>query len=216
MISDDDLILLSAYIDGELDSCPAGELRQRLLQEQDLRAALDEMVSNDDMLKDYSSQINEHPVPVEIQSLIESRDVRRFMHPRVTALAASILLLAFGGIFLTLDRGSESTLAVLDRIMSGERVETPTGFVEVVASFHHQDGRICREFLTATEQAIACRDRDVWRVELAIPSSQPGKDTYQPAGTENLAVIDKYIARNIDGTVLDPQQERTLIEQGWQ
>ena len=214
MVSDDDLNLLSAYIDGELDAGTAGEVRERLLRERDLRAALDQLRSTDEMLKDYSAQINGQPVPVAIQTLIESRDESRF--PQVAALAASILVLAVGGIFLSLDRRTESDLAVLDEIESGQRIQTPTGFVEVVASFHHQDGRVCREFSTATERAIACRGSDGWHVELAIPSIEPGKETYQPAGTADLEIIDEYITRNIVGTVLGSQQENALIEQGWQ
>lgn len=212
MISDEDLMLLSAYMDGELDATRMNELRERLREEPELRRELEEMQTTDELVKSYSSRIDTRAVPGSVTSLLQNRqDISRF---RPYALAASILLLA-GGLIAAFVNRPEPALIVLDRIESGQRVETNEGNLEVIATFRHHNGSVCREYQMNGERSIACHAGEGWEIVLSVPSMDTPQEIYQPAGSGDLSAIDDYISRNKQGDVLTLSEEKALIRNGW-
>ncbi len=211
MISDEDLTLLSAYIDSELDSADMNAVRERLLKEPGLKAALEEMQEVDQLVKAHADQMDDRAVPENVASLLAASEESQ---SRFVAMAASVLLVLAGGLFfLVLDSGAP--LAELDVAESGKRTTTESGYLEVVATFHHRDGHVCREYRTETERSIACRDGSSWNVVVSVPSADVPEGTYQPAAGSDLAAIDEYISEHIQGEVLSSAEERELIESDW-
>jgi hypothetical protein len=224
MIDNEDVVLLSAFLDSELEGQTANALRERLIRDPALRRELEALKQGDAMLKDFASQIDSRPVSTQMQAAIKPRNTRN----RVLATAASVLLLVAAGVLFVPSQTTEvAALESLGLIESGERIATATGYLEVVASFHHRDGRICREFATADKQGIAClprtgsaeslgQDSGGWQEILFVPLNGHVEGSYQPAGVGELTSLDEYIAKNMDGEVLGLSAERKLIVNNWQ
>lgn len=71
----DDLELLSAYLDEELDPAETRALQQRLAQEPALQAQLDELKANDAALMDTFDAINQDPLPEGLANLLKEAPV---------------------------------------------------------------------------------------------------------------------------------------------
>jgi hypothetical protein len=100
----------------------------------------------------------------------------------------------------------------------GDRIQGQVAF-----SFQSSDGRWCRQFerhdLESTQSvaAIACRDADVWQVELMQTIHQPLMDAghFRAASGSELESLDIFVMQRSAGEVLVGAPEAALIQRGW-
>ena len=178
MISEDDQMLLSAYLDNELSGEDGRSLKERLLQEPELRRELDSLKGGDEVLLAYSSRIDGKPMPSQLEELFSEQ--HRSAQFSYLAAAASIIVMV-GGFLLLQSRTGENEL--MEQLASGERADTLEGYIEVVARFRHQDGFYCREVMTHNVHAVLCaKTTSKWLTAISIPRTDSPDDTYQPAG----------------------------------
>ena len=76
MIAEDDLKMLSAYADDELEGQALSAFKERLLAEPELRRELDMINENDELLKGYARQIDSRDIPKETQALVAVHSAR--------------------------------------------------------------------------------------------------------------------------------------------
>ncbi len=211
MISGEDLTLLSAFEDGELEGEQLSEFRHRLLQEPELRRELDAIRSTDERLRDYASWIDATPVPEQIAGLV------RFPLGRSSAklfAAAAVFVLTIGT-YLIIPNELDIDYSLLTFMESGQRIDFGEDYLEVVASFQQLDGRYCRELITRDSHQIVCLMGESWQSMIEVSRLDPPADAYQPAGGY-MAPIDRYVRDHTSGTVIEAVEEKQLIENDWQ
>ena len=171
----DDNLLLSAYLDGELDAAAREQFEQRLEREPELRCQLDQLRATDTALQQTFSDIAREPLPDKLEQLLQAespalsgsdannvapiRSWRQSWLSWPTALAASITLAV--GIFIGLNQPAPDVgMALLSPMLqpSGELARMlssgPSGteihFDDHAArpelSFRHRDGNLCRQY----------------------------------------------------------------------
>lgn len=212
MISEEDLALLSAFEDGELDGAQRSELQQRLLREPDLRSELESLRATDESLRDFARQIDTSPLPESIAGLVRVAPGRSAV--KLFAAAAAVFVVTIGS-YLLMPRSAEIDYAQLSVLESGQRLAFGDSYLEVVASFQRLDGQYCRELMTRDSHEIACLLGASWQPVIAVSRQDVPVDAYQPAGTD-LALIDGYVRQHIDGAVMTAREEHSLIKSGWQ
>lgn len=88
----------------------------------------------------------------------------------------------------------------------------PSGAVQngvtLIASFHDGAGTLCREYETASQTGIACRQDGAWQLRLAVASG--GAGGYAPAS--GLEIIDTWMAQNDGGAPLSAEAEAEALK----
>ena len=212
MISDEDLTLLSAFEDGELEGEQMSEFRHRLLQEPELRRELDAIRSTDERLRDYASWIDATPVPEQIARLVRLPAGRSAT--KLFPAAAAVFVLTIGT-YLIIPNELDIDDSLLTFMESGQRIDFGEDYLEVVASFQQLDGSHCRELITRDSHQIVCLTGESWQSMIEVSRLDTPADAYQPAGGY-MAPIDRYVRDHISGTVIEAVEEKQLIENDWQ
>ena len=212
MISGEDLTLLSAFEDGELEGEQLSEFRHRLLQEPELRRELDAIRSTDERLRDYASWIDATPVPEQIAGLVRFPPGRSAA--KLFAAAAAVFVLTIGT-YLIIPKELDIDYSLLTFMESGQRIDFGEDYLEVVASFQQLDGSYCRELITRDSHQIVCLTGESWQSMIEVSRLDTPADAYQPAGGY-MAPIDRYVRDHTSGTVIEAVEEKQLIENDWQ
>lgn len=115
--------------------------------------------------------------------------------------------------------------SVLELAPSGRRLDTPTGHVEVLATFARPDGAVCREFErqqgAQVDAGIACRaaagatNSASWQVAMVASATRPDGTGYQTASDAQHQAVNRYVAQHLPAAPLDAGAERTLLERAW-
>jgi hypothetical protein len=213
MISEQDIEQISAYLDDELSSEEMQKVRQRLLQDPAFREEFDAMKGGDEMLVQFSGSIDTTPVPERVKQLL-GKSEESGQHAYGFFASAAAVLLLIGGLFVLQER--PAPYAWLDSLESGKAFESANGTVEVIATFNHKDGRVCREAKTNGKRAVFCRTSDDWQMVLEVAASDAPNGTYQPAGVSNIHDIDRFVRENMQGLVLTLEEEQALMQNHWQ
>jgi len=196
-MKEQDITLLSRYLDGELPAAEAARLDQRLAGDAELRAGLDR-------LRELNRQVCSlfeagDTVPTAVSELLAEApqapskrgEILRFPGPeRATressrrwpfALAASFVAVIGAGLILESGGPSETLLPGNDAIVSAALDQYPSGDgwvaladgreLQPVLTFPSREGEWCREFLLRGGdndwRAVACRDDGRWVTQAA-------------------------------------------------
>jgi hypothetical protein len=239
---------LSAHLDGELDATTAAALEADLANDPALTDRLAALAGVDDLARAAFAAPMDAPVPDRLRAVLEApapvidlasrrRPAERpawlapvlaaaaalgvgfFVGTQQTAPALPQALLQADATVITQDNPA---FALLEQTPSAQTVNTVGGGVfKPVVSFTAADGRTCREFELAADQAsavgVACRGADSWRLEILLaaddrPDASAG---YVQASGFNAAALDAALDQLGAGPPLDPAQERDLITRGW-
>lgn len=207
-ISDEDALLLSRYIDGNLDGKESAGFKARLLSEPELLQLYEALAQNDEVLSDMVGRIESEPVPDEIETLLTESD-RPNPYERWQVIAASVLVGVVVLSFLTVSDQDAELASLLDVTPSGQVVAYEAGSLEVISTFETQFGW-CREFMTTSERGVACRDSDSWTVMASEPVlNGDGGGVYQPAGNDS--GVQEFVLRELLGPVADREIETRLL-----
>jgi hypothetical protein len=119
-----------------------------------------------------------------------------------------------------------SLLVALETAPSGREVEAAGRQYLVLASFARHDGGICREFNVsgkasdaADHLGVACRlPGGGWELDVLATEERPADPAhggFRTASERQFEVVDAWRLAQTRGAPLTPEQERTLIDQGW-
>lgn len=158
---------------------------------------------------------------------------------RPTALASAAALGVGLWLGLSMLTGSESPrlaqhqpvadralLVALESLPSGRVVEAAGRQIELLASFEHRDGRICREFNSSLREGepvdhlgLACREPSGgWTLAVLSSEERPADAShggYRTASDHQHETLDRYRQQHTLGQALDPYYEQTLMQRGW-
>lgn len=232
-MTEQDLELLSQFLDGELPSPQARVLRERLLAEPELRAQLERMKSVDDRLRRVFAETG--TVPPRVAALLEDSATRdTATRPRHVgrwgfAIAASVLAAA---VFLASPEWRQQQPAgdvllaqALESVPSSSDAWTALDDdrqVRPLLSFATHSGGWCREYLlqqgSDSWHGVACREGESqWSTELLVPeaaAAAPGD--YRPAGAGDTDAIADFVDQRAADIALSAAEEAGLIARGWQ
>ena len=240
-MTEQDLELLSQYLDGELDAAEAQELRKRLIADPQLRAGLDRLQAVNNTVKNAFDIPDADAVPAQIVQLVEStgRNIRGVpAHRRAGwgfAVAAS--LVAATGLVLAPDWQQQAPQYPEGRVTGDPLLASVLEYaasrasgwdslddgrqVRATLSFQKTDGGWCREYLLSgvdsTWHGVACRSEGHWSIEVQSPGTVAGSaNEYRPAGTTDSDEIASFINTQAADIALSPEEEAALIARNWQ
>lgn len=200
-----DLEMLSAYLDNELNEGQRTALEQRLELEPELQQQLACLKQSDAMARSYFSEINSQPLPLNIEAMIlnaragdqntQAKPTARiltwpkFKAPSWGLASAASVLLAVG--FWMNQSPSVSDidsklLSALETVPSGTFIDINAELkIEIIASYQDHQGVVCRYLLEHSPQnsnpAMACFVQGRWQLEKADFG-----EVYQTASSINI------------------------------
>jgi len=180
-MNEQDFLLLSAYIDGELDKDQTEILEQRQEDEPTLKLMLDQLRSNDQLLRVAAHSIDEEPMPENLQVLLSnnnesSKQDSLLKLPNARAATRSLKWFAAIAASITLVLGivigqfqhedhfeqlvaagtfqpTEILVEILDEVGSGSSSKLGELHVAQNLSFLREDEVFCRHYAIQDEQA---------------------------------------------------------------
>lgn len=201
--------LLSAYIDGELDSAEAQRVKQAIHEFPDVAARYRAMQTVDEAAKTLYAELDEAPVSDDLVALIKNTPLTEKKADNVVplfktqsapssdhgprlgywGLAASVFLcgmLIYGLLPQTPSVPYGHLADQLNRFSSGTIAAYEQGRSEIVQSWRDEAGNVCREIRWHTEQNTtelsACWVNATW-----VWSTPEGMTGYQTASDERLS-----------------------------
>jgi hypothetical protein len=234
--------LLSAYLDGALDTHTLGRVESALERDPGARVRLSHMRAADERLRRafaLRSPAHDDPIVAHIQTgaPLPALPNKSRSH-RVawwSVAAAGIFGVALGFYIAALDRPASAPLArndgvlnpvivtSLNSVASGDTFERYEQSAAIVFSFQAADGRYCRVFKWRAAgqgaEGLACREtgdgtaQTSWQLIAWDAAAGTHKSSFQTAGASDL--IDGAIDQLGGGEALRVEQERALIESDW-
>jgi len=231
---------LSAYVDGELPAPDAMALETDLESDPHLAQRLAHVLAANNLALIAAKEIDKAPMSAGLSALIEQAgggNVIPFRRKGLLAVVAEHRAIAAGlvcaaavwGANLMLD-GNSSPLPAAGVVMAessrlhGVLTSSPTGDSTQLEdgsvatprlTFASADGAFCRQFDVSgaggTVQAIACRDGDVWRTEIAAVAPAVAEGDYQTASSGRSSAIESFIDERIEGAPLNAAGEAALL-----
>ena len=239
MNKQEDTLLLSRYLDGDLTSAEQIIIKKRLLSEKDLSGEYKRLKAVNDVLiqsLDHSGVKRVSPRTAAIMGPLESKlssrpDSSIWQLASAAAIVAAIGLVMIRG--WNASPGGYPVIFEQDRLISNALEQTPSSSskwavleddreLRPILTFPHSNGGWCREYELATKKAnwkgIACRSEDATWITQAIgaqDSIKPIVNKYRPAGADVNGEIGNFVRENAADIPLSVKQETLLINAGW-
>ena len=235
--------ILMAYADGELDQVARAGIEAAMATDPQVAHAVERHRALRSRVRAAYDGVLAEPVPSRLQDLampavisdstdeLASRRAagaaarRRFALPQWAAMAATLALGLFIGVFMLRGPGAPYQETAAGLVARGELADALTGMlagestggsVRVGISFRNQGGDYCRTFQSqqgAAVAGLACRAGKEWRIEvLAATTTQAGE--LRTAGAMPMAVL-QAVDATIVGEPLDAAAERKALDAGW-
>lgn len=235
---------LSAFLDGELTPAEMEQVRTRLAEDSALADRLAELSAVDELVSERAHAIDERPLPSEVQRMLAEDDAkpesaqvipfplwrraRQALNAQTGIAAAIALAFGFGLAEVTDNFGNPQADAFQP---VAERLETlPSGTSETLPdgremtprlTFVNRDGQHCRQYRVTGEgersENIACRAQQTdngWEQMASIRQPAAESGSYQTASGGSM--LDSALDQMMDGGIIEPEQEKQLIERDWQ
>lgn len=221
----DDIALISAYLDNELDVQQRRLVEQRLVDDNDFATLFQQLDFNDQQLKTHYAAIDNKPLPAGLQALLQpeaehthhshnssNKSVLRWL-PMAASVAAVALLVP---VYLSMQQPQITLASVLDNGLSGEttRLDDQSS-ITLVMSFKDQKAQWCREYLhqhdNAVTQTIACKGSGGWYNEISVTGAVADDSVFIPASGQNNA-IEAWLDANMASDVLSLAEERRELK----
>ncbi len=234
--------LLMAYADGELEGEERAAVEAAMAADPEVARAVAQHHALRARLSGSYDDVLAEPVPARLAALLEApatlaapaapvvdlasrRPPRRFGAPAFLAMAASLVVGVFVGLFAL--RGPQAPFettggALLARGALAEALDVrlaaegaATGGVRLGLSFRDRQGGYCRTFSLEDDKALAglaCRQGTDWQVEVLTASGAAGE--LRAASTLPPAVLAAVEAR-MTGEPLDAAAEAAARQSGW-
>lgn len=239
-MNEQDVELLSAFIDDELDTATRETVESRLNNEPELKAKYEELTKLNQSLTDVFSE-PEETMPDAFKALLEVEEkpdnvvslqqstaktetIPDKSNNWLLPLAATVAVVSFVT-FFTFDVSEkphsqwQQVADLLETSPSQIQFESdePSSLAFVATnSFEHTDGRFCREFFTQTTEeqthGIACKNNQGW--QLVESQKQMISDEYITASQTDdpFSLFKKRKMKRPLGTA----EEKDLIKNNWE
>lgn len=227
--------MLMAYADGELDA----QTRQTIEAEMAVDPQVAQEVERQRAMRAevgaaFAGVLDEQ-VPDRLRRVAakstSAPQHRQWAWPEWTSIAASLLIGVFAGRAMLQPDGAKDGIiaAGIDgRIVASgplaqalaQQLSSEDGFgIDIGLTFRSKSGEYCRTFGARERSNVvgfACRDADVWRVDMlsTAPPTETGGD-YRMASTQLPAPIVQAIAERMQGEALDANEEAIARQRGW-
>ncbi len=161
----------------------------------------------------------------------DARFVPRWSWPQWGAMAASLILGMLLGQALWRAPASGPIVARDGRLIAQEALDEALSSqlaskqpldaqIGMGLSFRSKSGEYCRTFMVREGRGlagIACREGDVWAVQVIAPDDSPGSPDggYRMAGAELPVLVLQAVEERIEGDPLDANAEAAARESGW-
>lgn len=225
--------MLMAYVDGELDSAAAEDVRRATERDADLARRARDFRAARQWARDAFAEIKAEPVPERlVETILGSAKVvplwRRAAARTALPLAASLaILVGAAGYWLGQQSPSGGADLLADAAVARTLGQTPSGEarpvrtaagdlrLETLATYRIEGGH-CRSFhLTGPGRSlrgVGCARGQGWRVEIA--AAAPARDAYAPASADALAAIDAFLDAAGAGAPMSAEEERAMSGEG--
>lgn len=227
MITSEQII---AYVDGELDEGGRTEVEAAAAADADIAAQIAAHRSLREGLMSVFAPIAEEPVPQALLEAVNAPPADNVVafKPRLTkplfvqigAMAASLIVGVGLTLLITQWPGSDFTAKSGGLMARGELAQALSAQLasdtvtadapRVGVSFRDKTGALCRTFETASNEGLACRDGDAWRVDVAAHITD--RTEYAQAGS---SLVMQAVESRIDGDPLDADGEKAERDGGW-
>ncbi|WP_341936839.1 anti-sigma factor family protein [Marinimicrobium sp. C2-29] len=235
---------LSAFLDGELTPAEMEQVRTRLAEDPALADRLAELSAVDKLVSERAHAIDGRPLPSGIQQMLAEdeaepksaeviafplwRRARQALNAQTGMAAAVALALGFGLAQVTENFGNpqadtfQPIAQRLETLPSGTSEALPDGReITPRLTFVNRDGQHCRQYRVTGEgersENIACRTRQAdtdWEQLASIRQRAAESGSYQTASGGSL--LDSALDQMMAGGIIEPEQEKQLIERDWQ
>ncbi|GHG67536.1 hypothetical protein GCM10010919_16290 [Alishewanella longhuensis] len=196
--------MLSAFLDAALAEHEMEQIRQQLLEDEQLTQRLADLALVDSLVAQHYQHIDQKPMPISVMQLLNDNDSsnvvtfpwwRRVQQQFQQHAAAVACIAVFAGYGLAqLNDKPQTTIATLNQdvmqllnsAQSGNTYATAAQQLIPQLSFVNQQGDFCRHYTLRTSnlqsENIACRKQGEWLIEASLLTSlNPDAGQYQTA-----------------------------------
>lgn len=233
--SDEDLC---AFLDGELSKEKADEIREQLIEDEQLAERIEAFAMVDTQLNETYSKINEQPLPEALEAMLKSHSegaaepeqtpasnvvrlsARQRFQRWVPRMAACVTFAVGYGIAAFNQPSTDKDLQVaMSTTPSGNIAVVNQAQVKINFSFENADGAFCRQYTVnetaSTSENIACLESTGrWQHIAKIPTANKSPSGEYATASAN-KVIDNVLDDMMVNGVLDLENESTLILNNW-
>ncbi len=239
MNKQEDTLLLSRYLDGELSTAEQVLVKKRLLSEIDLAEEYKRLKAVNDLLVKSFASSNAKTVPPKIAAMMgpfqlttsnrNENSIWQFASAAAIVAAVGLLIIRGWNVSPT----GHPVIFEQDRLISEALEQTPSSAskwvvledsrqLRPILTFRHENGGWCREYELATAKAnwkgIACRSGEAYWITQAIGDHEaikPVVNKYRPAGVDVDGKIGDFVKEHASDIPLSVKQELRLINAGW-
>lgn len=218
-MTDDRLIRIMAYVDGELDPTARAAFEQEIAADLALAREVERHRALANRVAGAYAPVLDEPAPIRL-----ARAARPGRRPAATwaALAASMVIGVLLGRFAL---APQTPLAIGGEARAGsplaqalnQALTADAGPVRIGLSFQDRTGAYCRTFRSEPDRlaGLACRRDGAWRVVTAT-AWEPGESpAYRTAATEIPPEVLASVDRMLAGEVLARDEEAAARDRGW-
>lgn len=229
---------LSAFLDAELPEAEMEQVRQHLIDDENLANRLAELAVVDEQIARHYAQIDGRPLPVAITRLLAEepdqtgnnviqfplwKRVQRGLQQHAAIAACTLLVIGFGMVQL-LPGNNQSTnnwnavAQVLEQNPSGNEQRLDDGSrVKPRLTFINNSGDYCRQFQliehNKSSENIACRSNNSWEVVISVQQKTLADGDYQTASGGSL--LDNALDEMMSSEAFDRAAEQQAINSRW-
>ena len=220
--------MLIAYLDGELDAEHAAAVETALAADPALSERAVRHRALADRVRGAFAPVAAEPVPERLSAMLGRNDTkvvdlaarraRRVTWQAWGALAASVAAGLVVG--LAIPRGSPvlgDQMAARGELAQAleERASGRGQAMEIGLTFKDHAGRYCRTFAGDGVSGLACREKEAWKVELAVRQPKASETEYRTAASVTAAPVLNMVDQLIAGEPLDAEQEAAARASNW-
>jgi hypothetical protein len=228
--------VLMAYADGELDAQTRSAIEAEMAIDPQVAAEVERQRAIRAEVGAAFAGVLDEPVPDRLMRVATKTKAptrrRQWSWPEWTSIAASLLIGVLAGRALLPSPGGGNSGIIASGtdghiIASGqlaqalsEQLSSEDGSgVDIGLTFRNESGEYCRTFGTRVGTDVtgfACRDAEVWRVDMlsTAPPTRAGGG-YRMATTQLPAPIVQAIAERMQGEALDADEEAIARQRRW-
>jgi len=227
-VNNDDVTLLSAYLDDELSPDERSDIEARLAEDEAFSDLFVNMGQLNNVILSKYSTMDDKALPAELEALLtkssdnttplnlQKSGMRRFM-----PLAAAIATVAIAiPLYLNQLNNTAGTVEyALNTSPSGQELELADESVMIIQmSFENNQTQLCREYILkkpesakVSEQIISCKTDSGWHTMVVAKIAQANITGFQTASGHSADAIESWLDTNMSSDAYTLAQEKLIL-----